>query len=113
MAAILDIDAALCLLAKTLGKWVLSVRPYGWFDSGRSLGAWVHPAAPYIDALAHCQILADEWGVVVCDSEDEVERYFDLTVGDDGPTEANPYDGPDRVYAIVIDPQGELCHENT
>lgn len=46
------------------------------------------------------------------DTEDDMEKHFDLTVGDDGPTHLNPYDGPMRVYALTCF-NGQLWNENT
>lgn len=58
------------------------------------------------------QIIADEHGVLVFDTEDEMRHYYDLTVGDDGPTVLNPYNGRIRVYALTCGPTGPM-NENT
>lgn len=42
----------------------------------------------------------------------EIESRFWQTVGEDGPTPENTYDGPARVYAITCDQNGHLQHEN-
>lgn len=65
----------------------------------------IYLAAPYLaDAEGHArflQIMVDGHGYIVCDSEEECERLFGLTVGDDGPTPTNPYNGTARVYAAT------------
>lgn len=52
------------------------------------------------------QIWANGYGIIMCDSEEEAYKAFNLTVGDNGPTESNDYCGIDRVYALVIGPEG-------
>ena len=47
------------------------------------------------------------------DTEKEMEKHYDLTVGDDGPTKYNSYDGECRVYALTCSNTGELLTENT
>jgi hypothetical protein len=70
-------------------------------------------AAPYLDPVKHCQVLSDGYGFIICDTEEELYKLYDQTVGDDGPTKTNSYDGPARVYAMTIDADGELGNENT
>jgi hypothetical protein len=63
-------------------------------------------AAPYLFdgcVFKYPQILSDGNGYLVCDSKEEMEELYNLTVGDDGPTATNPYDGPVRVYALTSD----------
>lgn len=67
-------------------------------------------AAPYL--AEEWQILADGSGYLVFDTEDAMNTYFNLTVGDDGPTKQNTYNGPARVYALTCGPSGTL-NENT
>ena len=69
---------------------------------------------PIVDnPLGHVtQIMADGVGFIICDSREEMEKYYDLTVGDDGPTKLNLYDGEYGVYAISCSPKG-LENENT
>jgi len=52
-------------------------------------------------------------GIVLFDIEEEMLRCYNATVGDAGPTETNPYDGPCRVHAITCSPKGQLLNENT
>lgn len=46
-------------------------------------------------------------------TEEEMLAVYNQTVGDDGPTETNPYNGPARVYALTCDPEGNTHNENT
>lgn len=68
-------------------------------------------AAPYLKGAI--QVFID--GFAILDFEDEAEcmRHFDLTVGDSGPTETNPYTGPAVVYALVCGPDGKIGAVNT
>lgn len=44
--------------------------------------------------------------------EADCRKAFKQVVGDDGPG-VNPYDGPARWYALVVDASGNLVTENT
>jgi len=70
-------------------------------------------AAPYLDLKKHDQVISDGIGILVCNNQDEMERYYKMTIGDDGPTELNPYNGIYRVYALVCDAEGRFIGENT
>lgn len=59
------------------------------------------------------QILVDRGGFFLFDTEEEMEENFWMTVGDDGPTVSNPYNGSVKVYAITCAPDGEFITENT
>lgn len=59
------------------------------------------------------QILGDGLGYFLFDTKEEMERAYNQVVGDDGPTELNPYDGPARVYAGTVDNHGRGLTENT
>ena len=76
-------------------------------DKGRLL------AAPYLSVHEHFQALADGYAFALCDDFDQAERLYGQTVGDDGPTATNPYAGPVKVYALLIDAQGKARNENT
>lgn len=67
-------------------------------------------AAPYLKK--NYQILADGSGYLVFDTEEEMNKHYRLTVGNDGPTKQNPYQGPARVYALTCGPAGTV-NENT
>lgn len=98
-------------LSKASGKWVLYIS--FCVDEETWIKTDLFEAAPYLNFREHLQILADGQGFIVCDSQEECEALFQQTVGDDGPTDANPYDGPMRVYALTISPTRGLCNENT
>lgn len=70
-------------------------------------------AAPYLKDLKFIQLLADESGVIVCDSAKQRDELYAQTVGDDGPTKTNKYKGPCRIYALTIDADGTPVNENT
>ena len=66
-------------------------------------------AAPYLDR----DIVFDGQCVILCDTKEERDNLYDQTVGDDGPTEMNSYNGPARVYVLTCDSHGNLLTENT
>ncbi len=68
-------------------------------------------AAPLLKTKT--EIISAEWGLIVCDSEAEMDAVFDTFAGDDGPTKSNPYNGPAKVYAEQINAKGESLYENT
>ena len=95
--------------AKSLKKPVMYIS----FDYNIGLCELIK-AAPYlVDLSIFGQVLCDCSGYIVFDDEDEMYRYYNKTVGDDGPNSANPYTGPARVYAITCDACGQLGTENT
>jgi hypothetical protein len=47
------------------------------------------------------------------ETEEAMLAAYDATVGDDGPTAANAYDGSASIYALTCSPAGELLTENT
>lgn len=69
-------------------------------------------AAPYLNFHDDGQVIIDGQGYFF-GTQEEVNRRYNLTVGDDGPTATNPYDGPARVYALTCDDAGVLRNENT
>jgi len=86
------------------------------FHSGTYFGD-LTLAAPYLqlgDSSAPwiSQAIFEGQGFYV-GSEREVQDLYNQTVGDDGPTELNPYDGPVRVYALTFAPDGRTMNENT
>jgi|SRR5579885_2969128 len=103
MKILSEVDA-LIDLAKRARCWILYVSFHcdDWEE--------VKKAAPYLQD--HLQVLMDGHGCLICDSEEECYKYYNLTVGEDGPTATNPYDGPARVYALMIGPEG-CTSENT
>lgn len=69
-------------------------------------------AAPYLKRRDCIQILADGVGYILGDPE-EIAALYDQTVGDDGPTQQNLYNGPACVYALTMTPDGRPGMENT
>lgn len=47
------------------------------------------------------------------ETEAEAREYYNWTVGDDGPTKLNPYEGPANVYACLYNNEGKPVTENT
>jgi len=68
-------------------------------------------AAPYLEG--NLQIHIDHQAYLVFDSDAEMEAAFKRTVGDDGPTSTNVYEGDANVYALTCGADGELRNENT
>ena len=100
-----DIFTELCRLN---GKWGLYIS----FLDDDDLDE-VIKAAPYLDYFEHGQILLEGSAIILCDTEEEMMNLYHQTVGDDGPTELNPYEGPVTVYALTCNPEGTLLTENT
>lgn len=94
-------------LCKVTNKWGLYI---GLPESGE-----ISLAAPYLDNddYATEQIRCDEEGWLLFDTEEEMEKYYYMTVGDDGPTKLNSYSGNTRIYALTCGPDGQLLNENT
>ena len=74
--------------------------------------AEVREAAPWMDRLMVVRAVEGDVGFVV-GTEAEVLAAFGATVGDEGPTKTNPYNGGARVYALTCGADGELRNENT
>jgi len=97
----------LALLCKAKGKWgmMTSFEEYPMEE--------LFQAAPYL-AREEFRIMAvSGHGFIFLDSQTELYELYNQTVGDDGPTFKNPYNGPARVYAVTCSPEGELLTENT
>ena len=69
-------------------------------------------AAPWIKNLSD-DIKFDSSGFLIFDTKEELDKVYNNTVGDDGPTEYNIYNGPVRVYALTFDQNGIIINENT
>lgn len=101
-----EIVEALC---RATGKWGLYL----------SLNATESPkdlmlAVPYLQLLDEDHGFWDHGGgIILSDTEKEMRELFQRTVGDDGPTPLNTYDGPVRVYACACSPSGQLLGCNT
>lgn len=99
------------LIAGLAKKWTLFL---GCSGSRQTL----LKAAPYLKGAktvsGHLMgFCSDEIIVVLCRSEKQAMDLFDQTVGDEGPTKKNRYNGPGRVYAAVFTPEGDCFTENT
>lgn len=70
-------------------------------------------AAPWLSVKDYGQIMIDGYGFILCQDREEQMNIYWQTVGDDGPTDSNPYKGPVRVYALTINSYGEFEYENT
>lgn len=93
------------LSARALEKWTL----YLSFD-------WEAPdltkAAPILETEDPVAFM-DGWALFGFDTEEDARAAFESTVGDDGPTSSNTYNGPTKVYALLAGPDGRLMTENT
>jgi hypothetical protein len=95
----------MCILAEKYGMYISFIE--------QDNIAEIIEAAPYLDFSEHHQIFMDGHGWILFDSEEEMIDCYEKTVGDDGPTKSNPYNGKIRVYAVTCSPKGELMNENT
>ena len=100
-------------------QWALYIGGFDYPDLPLVNVGGVHlEAAPYLDPNTNLpdrhdlQVMMAGCGFVICDSEEEAFSLFDQTVGDDGPTLRNQYDGPHTVYAVLAGPDGWVT-ENT
>lgn len=117
---ILDHNGVLEALCKATGKWGVYIALWGGSGPDGQEEDEIIKAAPYLagpydgdEGNAKSQILIEGSGIILCDSEAEMLRYFHMTIGDDGPNKFNPYNGDARVYAMTCDPTGMLLSENT
>lgn len=72
--------------------------------------------APYLEFSGNrkdIQIWSTGWGYILFDTDEEMELALRQTIGDDGPTNENPYKGPARCYACTCYGDGELGSNNT
>ena len=106
-----DVLSALC---KASGQWGLYISiSNGSDDDVLTVESLCQAASWLTKEQAEALILGDWHAYVLFESADALTDAFNRTVGDDGPTELNPYDGPVRVYALTCDPAGRLQNENT
>jgi len=102
-----EILSALC---KATGRCGMLLEPF--IPNMKNPLEEIIKAAPYL-SMDDMQIIFDEHGIILFDNRAEMDATFELTVGDDGPTDTNPYDGPARVWALTCDESGQLLSENT
>ncbi len=109
---ILDQFAVLSAVAKGLGKWCMYVGvPYSIEQEAEVLKA--APCLRNLDPFDRDRLFEDGGGILAFDSEAECNEAFESTVGEDGPTKTNPYDGEVKVFATTCDPKGRGMQENT
>ena len=106
-------------IAKANEKWVLYILfsvEYG--EDTLAEQAELEKAAPYLKTLretdypAYHHLRSEGRAWFVFDTELECYGYFHQTVGDNGPTNINDYNGSCKVFAMTCDPFGELQNEN-
>jgi hypothetical protein len=100
-----DLFAATCKGEKKFGLLISFDPDHNWNE--------ISQAAPYLNLDKDIDIFLSGNGYFMFDDEAEMEKIYNLTVGDDGPTESNSYSGPARVFACTCNPDGELMTENT
>lgn len=108
---ILDHVKTLELLCESTKKCGMYINIYN--DQGENEYNYLEviKAAPYLES--HNQVILESSGFILFDNVEEMLEAYNQTVGDDGPTKSNPYDGPCRVYAITCNPDGITMNENT
>jgi hypothetical protein len=102
-----DILSTLCKLKNRWGMYV----GFGW-ENLEDMNE-VEKAAPYLKGDSMFQVRMNGYGYLFFNTQEELDNHYKQTVGDDGPTDINSYNGPARVYALTCDPAGELMSENT
>lgn len=109
---ILHQTSTLEALCKATGKYGMLISWWSAAVPPEDLFTELQKAAPYL-TMEHAQAMIESQAFLLFDTREEMERHYDLTVGDDGPTELNSYSGPLRVYALTCNPEGQLENENT
>lgn len=93
-------------LSRSLGKPVIYVKipePPEDFLEYQDFVKELEKSAPFLfeKDVDVVDFITRGHGYVVCDDLAELNKVFDGTVGPDGPTETNSYDGPVRVYLLT------------
>lgn len=101
----MEILPTLCKAKKKFGMHINFCEDQSWSETRK--------AAPYLDLSINHQIFIDGHAWLLFDSEEEMITYYNQTVGDDGPTVSNKYEGKATVYALTCSPTGGLLNENT
>ena len=111
-----DMLEKLCKVSKQYGMFIefdrallMCCKERSFDDSIKEL----YRAAPYLEKKECKHIIPSGSGFFLFENEDELNEYYNQTVGYDGPTELNKYDGYFRVYAYAVNPNGEVYKENT
>jgi hypothetical protein len=111
---VLNFSEIAALVCQATQRWGLYIR----FDASDPTEE-ICKAAPYlgdgspIEIGKRITILADGFGILLFDTENEMNHHFNRTIGEDGPTIANSYKGKVRVFALTCDPHGQLLGVNT
>ena len=115
-----DITEILLELARATGRHYVLL---SWCDVDYWIGIG-QTADSYFDELvkaAPILEIQEDWKLkttldciafIQCKTSSEALEVYNKTVGDDGPTDLNKYNGPMRVYALIIHPEG-MGAENT
>jgi hypothetical protein len=108
---VIDKMSALKLLCNLSNKWGMYIACTCPEEDIENMCA----AAPYLswEDDQHIQVISNGEGYLLFDTEEEMEKCYNATVGDDGPTKTNPYSGSTRVYALTCGPDGKFQTENT
>ena len=72
----------------------------------------VTKACSFLNVKEHAHIISAGVGWFLFDTQEECEDHFQQCVGD-RPTQANPYKGSVKIYALACGPGGEFQNENT
>lgn len=94
-------------ICKVTKKWGLYISCSNEVDS-----AEIMKAAPYLNFDQSIDLMFDGM-FFLFDTEAEMNKHYKLTVGDNGATKLNKYDGNARIYALTCSNKGELWNENT
>lgn len=105
---ILDNVAVLQALAKSIHKHCMYIN-FQCADNTEE----VYKAAPYLVSMANPNILYTKFAYFTFENEAEMWKAYDETVGDDGPTWINRYDGPAQVFALTCNTDGKILACNT
>lgn len=107
----LSVMDAVKLVAQSQNKWAIYIS-WVWPDAYEDHEELIK-AAPYLNLEDDSQIIFDGCAILLFETEEEMQDIFYRTVGDDGPTKLNNYNGKIRVYALTCNPRGLLLNENT
>lgn len=81
-------------------------------SSDNPLPEEVEKAAPGLSRTEYILLASGDKMYAIFDTYHEANAFFWKVVGDDGPTQNNPYNGPVRVFACMGGPEG-IITENT
>jgi len=100
MAKVISVYDMLLALAEKLNRPVMYIS----FRAATDGLDEIKKAAPYLnDGNKYFDIVLNGSGFIVCDDKEELDHLYSSTVGDDGPTSINPYNGPAKIYALTSD----------